>query len=149
MEAANKGAKNRKGKSVGLNISLPHEQGSNPYVDPDKLINFYYFFVRKVAFVKFAQGFVCFPGGMGTMDELFECLTLVQTKKIDRIPIVLVGTKYWKGLTDWMINVLAEEHGFINPKDMDLFLITDDIEEAVNYINKFYDEQHHEFKPNF
>ena len=149
MEAGNKGAKNKGGKSVGLNIELPHEQGYNPYIDPDKLISFYYFFVRKVIFVKYAQAFVCFPGGFGTMDELFEALTLVQTKKIERIPVVLFDKAYWKGLIDWLVNTMDEKHHYINKIDVNLFLLTDDVEEAINYINKFYDEQHHDLMPNF
>src|ERR1700755_1548204 len=109
MEAANKGAKTAGGKSVGLNIELPFEQSSNPYIDPDKLITFDYFFVRKLMFIKYAQGFVVLPGGFGTMDELFEAVTLIQTKKIAKFPIVLVGKEYWAGLIDWIKNVLVQE----------------------------------------
>jgi uncharacterized protein (TIGR00730 family) len=149
MEAANKGAKNKGGRSVGLNIELPHEQGHNPYIDHDKVLTFNYFFVRKVAFVKYAQAFVFFPGGFGTMDEIFEVLTLVQTKKIDRIPLVFFGKAYWGGLIKWVKGVMMEKHHNINAIDLELFLLTDDIEEAVAYINNFYDIQQHELMPNF
>ncbi len=149
MEAGNKGAKNKNGKSVGLNIELPHEQGYNSFIDPDKLISFYYFFVRKVIFVKYAQAFVCFPGGFGTLDELFEALTLVQTKKIERLPVVLIGKDYWGGLLKWIKETMDEKHHYINAIDNNLFLLTDDLEEGINHINSFYDEQHHELMPNF
>lgn len=149
MEAANKGAKNKGGKSVGLNIMLPHEQGHNPYIDPDKVITFYYFFVRKVALVKYAQAFVFFPGGFGTLDEIFEVMTLVQTKKIDRIPLVFIGKRYWAGLIKWIRTTMLDQHHYIKETDLDLFLLTDDIEEAVTYINNFYDLQEHELMPNF
>jgi len=151
MEAGNKGAQKAKGKSVGLNIQLPFEQGANDYVDPDKLISFYYFFVRKVVFVKFAQGFVYLPGGFGTMDEMFEIMTLVQTRKIERIPIVLMGTNYWKGLLKWIQKTAIEKSKNISPEDLDLFLLTDDVEEAINYINSFYEDEQkgHALKPNF
>ncbi len=149
MEAGNKGARNKSGKSVGLNIELPHEQGYNPYVDPDKLITFYYFFVRKVIFVKYAQAFVCFPGGFGTLDELFEALTLVQTKKVERLPIILFGTSYWSGLLSWIQETVNQNYNYINPIDVNLFLVTDDIEEAIRFINNFYDDQNHELTPNF
>src|SRR5205085_9721469 len=124
MEAANKGAKTAGGKSVGLNIELPIEQSSNPYIDSDKLITFDYFFVRKLMFVKYAQGFVVLPGGFGTMDELFEALTLIQTKKIGKFPIVLVGKEYWQGLITWIKNVLIVE-GMVHENDFDLFFIAE------------------------
>jgi uncharacterized protein (TIGR00730 family) len=149
MEAANLGAQNKNGKSVGLNIHLPFEQGHNPYVDNDKLMNFYYFFVRKVVFVKYAQGFIYLPGGFGTMDELFEVLTLVQTKKIERVPIVLLGKTYWTELIGFLEDDLLRKHKYINKADLDLFIITDSVEEAVKYINSFYDEAHNELAPNF
>ena len=151
MEAGNKGAQEAGGKSVGLNISLPHEQSSNPYIDQDKLINFYYFFVRKVAFVKYAQGFIAFPGGFGTLDEFFEVVTLVQTKKIDLIPIVLFGTKFWKGMMDWVKDTLLNEYQNISEGDLELFKITDDVEDAIEYINKFYAKgaESHILRPNF
>jgi uncharacterized protein (TIGR00730 family) len=146
MEAANKGAKAGKGKSVGLNIYLPHEQDSNPYVDRDKLITFDYFFVRKVVFVKYSQGFIVLPGGLGTMDELFEALTLIQTHKIGKFPIVLYGKKYWQGLYDWMKTVLLEEKN-INKEDLELFSIVDSTDEAVKIIVDFYSR--YMLKPNF
>lgn len=150
MEAGNKGARNKEGKSVGLNIELPHEQGHNEYIDFDKIITHHYFFVRKVVFVKYAQGFVYLPGGFGTLDELFEVLTLVQTKKIDRVPIVLFGCDYWGGLLQWIKHTLLEQYHNINEEDLNLFLLTDDVEEAIHYINNFYDTDHsRELKPNF
>src|SRR5512145_870934 len=133
MEAANKGAERGNGKSVGINIDLPFEQRPNNYIDPDKLITFDHFFVRKVMFMKYAQGFIVLPGGFGTFDELFEAITLIQTKKIGRFPIVLVGESYWGGLLDWITEVmLAEEHN-IKEEDMHLFRIVDTAEEAVAY----------------
>lgn len=146
MEAANKGAKTAGGKSVGLNIELPFEQTHNPYIDHDKLISFDYFFVRKLMFIKYAQGFVVMPGGFGTMDELFEALTLIQTKKIGKFPIVLVGKKYWAGLLTWIQNVLIEEK-MIDEKDMNLFYIADTADDAVAHINSFYSK--YLLKPNF
>lgn len=146
MEAGNKGAHNRGGKSVGLGIELPFEQGTNDYVHPKYEINFKYFFVRKVMFVKYAQAFIVFPGGFGTLDELFETLTLIQTNKIKRIPIVLVGSEYWNGLLDWVKNQLIND-GLISPGDVDLFFVTDDHEEAVRYVCDFYKIQKPE--PNF
>ncbi|MBO0936906.1 TIGR00730 family Rossman fold protein [Fibrella sp. HMF5335] len=147
MEAGNKGAYEQGGKSVGLNIKLPFEQHSNVYIDPDKNINFDFFFVRKVMFVKYAQGFVVMPGGMGTLDELFEALTLIQTKKIARFPIVLVGKAYWKGLLDWIVNTMLNEEHNINPEDMKLISLVDTPTEAVKVIDDFYDK--YLMKPNF
>lgn len=138
MEAGNKGAKVAGGMSVGLNITLPFEQHHNPYIDPDKSLDHRYFFVRKVMFVKYAQAFVVMPGGFGTMDELFEVLTLIQTGKITRVPIVLFGTTFWNGLREWFKNIMLEQEHTINAKDLDLFYITDDIDEVVNYVNEFY-----------
>lgn len=146
MEAGNRGAHNRDGKSVGLGIELPFEQGVNDYVHPKYEINFKYFFVRKVMFVKYAQAFIVFPGGFGTLDELFETLTLIQTEKIKRIPIVLVGSEYWGGLINWIRSQLVEE-GLINPSDTELFYLTDDHEDAVKYVCDFYKKQKPE--PNF
>ena len=147
MEAGNLGAHKHNGKSVGLNIVLPFEQESNPYIDPDKLINFDYFFTRKVMFVKYSQGFVVMPGGFGTLDELFESLTLIQTLKIAHFPIILVGKKYWSGLLDWIKEeVLDQEHN-INPEDMDLLQLVDTADEAVKIINEFYSR--YLLKPNF
>ena len=146
MEAANKGAFDANGKSVGLNIDLPFEQQSNPYIDPDKLINFDYFFVRKVMFVKYAQGFIVLPGGFGTLDELFEAITLVQTQKVGRFPIVLVGRNFWSGLMEWIKSTLLDEKN-ISPQDIDLFAIVDTAEEAVKVIDDFYGQ--FMLKPNF
>src|SRR6187402_3703422 len=137
MEAGNKGAKRAKGKSVGLNIFLPHEQKGNIYIDPDKLITFDYFFVRKVMFMKYSQGFIVMPGGFGTLDELTEALTLIQTKKIGRFPIVLVGKKFWTGLLEWWKKVLVKDK-MISPEDMDLFNLVDSPEDAVKVIDDFY-----------
>ena len=146
MEAGNKGAKKGKGKSVGLNIELPFEQKANKYIDSDKLINFDYFFCRKVMFVKYAQGFIVMPGGFGTLDELFEALTLIQTKKIGKFPIVLVGKKYWKGLIDWIKDVMLKEKN-IDKEDLNLFFLVDSAKEAVDKIDIFYNK--YLLKPNF
>ncbi len=148
MEAANKGAQEAGGASVGLNIVLPFEQFANEYIDQDKLINFRYFFVRKVMFVKYAQAFVLLPGGFGTLDELFESITLIQTNKIEPVPIYLVGAEFWNGLVDWMKEVMLEKHGNISPKDLDLFTVTDDLDEVIKGINEFYDKKG-SLKPNF
>ncbi len=146
MEAANKGAKSAKGKSVGLNIELPFEQYSNPYIDIDKLITFDYFFVRKVMFMKYSQGFVILPGGFGTLDEMFEAFTLIQTQKIGRFPIILVGIEYWSGLMAWIKTTLVEEKN-INPDDLNLFSLVDTSDEAVKKIEEFYSK--YLLKPNF
>lgn len=139
MEAANKGARNGKGKSVGIGIKLPFETGLNKFVDYDYSINFDYFFARKVMFVKYAQGFIVLPGGMGTMDELFEALTLIQTQKTGRFPIVLVGTAFWSGLIDWMKETVLKE-GNISEHDFDLYRLVDTADEAVGHIKAFYDK---------
>jgi uncharacterized protein (TIGR00730 family) len=131
MEAANKGATEAGGVSVGLGIELPFEQGLNPYVDLG--INFRYFFVRKTMFVKYAQGFVVFPGGFGTLDELFEALTLVQTGKVTQFPIVLMGSEYWRGLLVWLQNTVAAEKK-IAAVDLDLLTVTDDVDAAIDFI---------------
>ena len=146
MEAANKGANRAGGKSVGLNIELPFEQSANPYIDTDKLIMFNYFFVRKLMFIKYAQGFVVLPGGFGTMDELFEALTLIQTRKIGKFPIVMVGREYWAGMYEWIKSRILEEK-YINENDLKLFTIVDTADEAVNHINNFYTK--YLLKPNF
>jgi len=138
MEAANKGAKELGGYSVGLNIVLPYEQRPNPYVDPELLINFDYFFVRKVMFVKYAQAFVVLPGGFGTMDELFEALTLIQTRKIERFPVVMVGRAFWGPLVEWIQKTLVEEWGYVSPEDLLLFALVDTPQEVVDVINDFY-----------
>lgn len=147
MEAGNKGAKSEDGKSVGLNIELPFEQGANVYIDPDKLMNFDYFFVRKVMFVKYSQGFIGMPGGFGTLDEIFEALTLIQTKKIGRFPIVLVGKDYWSGLLNWINKVLLDKYQFISPGDQELFNLVDSPTEAVKVIDDFYSK--YLLSPNF
>jgi uncharacterized protein (TIGR00730 family) len=147
MEAGNKGAHRGKGISVGLNIELPFEQKDNPYIDRDKNLEFDYFFVRKVMFVKYAQGFVAMPGGFGTLDELFEAMTLIQTHKIGKFPILLVGTEFWNGMLDWIKKVLLEQHGNISESDLDLFHIVDTAEEVVEIINTFYNK--HLLSPNF
>ncbi len=146
MEAANKGAKEAGGASVGVNIELPHEQSSNPYIDRGRLITFKHFFVRKVMFIKYAHGFVVLPGGFGTMDELFEALTLVQTKKTRPFPVVLMGTDYWKGLIDWIKTRMITD-GMVSPGDLDLFYLTDDPKEAAGLIEQFYKK--HERAMNF
>jgi uncharacterized protein (TIGR00730 family) len=147
MEAGNKGARREKGKSVGLNIVLPFEQSHNMYIDQDKLITFDYFFVRKVMFVKYAQGFIVLPGGFGTMDELFEALTLIQTQKIGRFPIVLVGKKYWEGLIDWIKGTMLDDEAFISPENLELFNLVDTPTEAVKVIDDFYSK--YLLSPNF
>lgn len=149
MEAGNRGAKIAGGSSVGLNIDLPFEQLYNPYIDPDKLINFNYFFVRKVMFVKYSMAFVCMPGGYGTLDELFESLTLIQTNKIRRRPICLVGSQYWGGLVDWIQDVMFGQEANISPQDLDLFKVVDTSEEVIQFIKDFYEDKSHELKPNF
>lgn len=147
MEAANKGAREGEGTSVGLNIVLPFEQHGNPYVDNDKSINFDYFFVRKVMFVKYSQGFIVMPGGFGTLDEFFEALTLIQTDKIGRFPIILVGKSFWGGLIEWIKEVLLERENNISGQDMFLFSVVDTAQEAVDEIDKFYSQ--YLLKPNF
>ena len=147
MEAANKGAKKGGGKSVGLNIELPFEQSHNQFIDHDKLLNFDYFFVRKVMFVKYAQGFVVLPGGVGTLDELFEAITLIQTGKIGKFPIILVGSTYWKGIIEWIKRIVLQEENNISKKDLKLFKIVDTPAQAVEIIEKFY--KRYTLKPNF
>ena len=146
MEAANKGAQAAGGKSVGLNITLPHEQKPNEYIDIDKSIDHNFFFVRKVMFVKYAQAFIIFPGGLGTMDELFEVFTLVQTNKIDKIPIVLYGSDFWGGLKDWIIKTM-KGNGYISDGDENLLEIVDSTDAAMEIIKKFYSKE--SLKPNF
>lgn len=147
MEAGNKGAHLGGGVSVGLNIELPFEQHFNPYIDSDKNLQFDYFFVRKVMFVKYSQGFVVMPGGFGTLDELFEAMTLIQTKKIGRFPIILVGTKFWTGLIDWVKEILLKEHKNISEEDLNLFKIVDTADEVVEALNSFYKK--YNLSPNF
>jgi hypothetical protein len=138
MEAGNKGAKMAKGTSVGLHIELGFEQDWNEFVDADKLLIFKYFFVRKVMFIRYAQAFVFMPGGFGTMDEVFETLTLIQTKKIDRVPLIFVGKEYWSGMMDWIEKTMLTEENYINKEDLKLFEITDDPKQVVKIINNFY-----------
>lgn len=147
MEAANRGAHLAGGTSVGLNIALPFEQNDNPYIDSDKSIDFDYFFVRKVMFVKYSQGFVVMPGGFGTLDEFFEAFTLIQTHKIEAFPLILVGTKFWTGLMDWIKSMLLEQNNNISPKDLDLVHIVDTEDEVLNILNSFYEE--YKLSPNF
>ena len=147
MEAANLGAMRGKGRSVGLNINLPFEQSANLFIDPDKLITFDHFYVRKTMFVKYAQGFIVLPGGFGTMDELFEALTLIQTEKIGQFPIVLVGKSFWAGLVDWIKETMLGKYKYISISDLDVFQIVDETDSAVEIINKFYSK--YLLSPNF
>jgi uncharacterized protein (TIGR00730 family) len=149
MEAGNKGAWMKSGTSVGLNIDLPFEQSHNPFIAPALNLKHRYFFVRKVMFVKYAQGFVVMPGGFGTLDELFEVLTLVQTKKITPLPIILMGAEFWGGLKDWIIEVMLKRHHNINEGDLELFHITDDPEDVVRVVNEFYARDIEKLSPNF
>ena len=146
MEAANKGAYEAGGCSVGLAIELPGEQKENPFISPELLIEFNYFFVRKTMFVKYAQGFIVLPGGFGTLDELFEALTLIQTKKVTPFPVVLMGTSYWRGLVGWLREQMLEA-GNISSEDLVLFQLCDDPKEAVDIIDAFYKEN--ALVPNF
>jgi len=146
MEAGNLGAHNAGGPSVGLNIELPFEQDGNPYIDRDKMINFEYFFTRKVMFVKYSQGFIVMPGGMGTMDELFEAITLIQTGKIGKFPIILFGSEFWGGLVDWIKTIMLKE-GNISESDLDLIHIVDTTEDTIKIINDFYGK--YLLRPNF
>ncbi|UOB17422.1 TIGR00730 family Rossman fold protein [Abyssalbus ytuae] len=147
MEAGNKGAHLGGGTSVGLNIDLPFEQHDNPYIDSDKNLNFDYFFVRKVMFVKYSQGFVVLPGGFGTLDELFEAITLIQTHKIGKFPIILVGRDFWGGLFEWIKSTLLDKYSNISPGDIDLVKIVDTEDEVVEILNNFYKK--YNLSPNF
>ncbi len=147
MEAANKGAKRGNGKSVGINIDLPFEQRPNQFIDSDKLITFDHFFVRKVMFMKYAQGFIVLPGGFGTFDELFEAITLIQTRKIGKFPIILVGEKYWNGLLKWINEVMLEEEHNISADELKVFTLVDTADDAVNNIVQFYSR--YLLSPNF
>ena len=146
MEAANKGAHFAGGISVGLNIVLPHEQSSNEFIDPDKLMDFNYFFTRKLMFMRYAQGYVIYPGGFGTMDELFEAITLIQTNKLVQFPIVMVDKDFWCGLIDWVKKRMLAE-GKISREDLDIFSVVDSAEEAVDVIERFYEK--YDIQPNF
>ena len=147
MEAGNKGAHLAGGTSVGLNIALPFEQHDNPYIDNDKSLDFDYFFARKVMFVKYSQGFIVMPGGFGTLDELFEAITLIQTNKIGKFPIILVGTEFWGGLLDWIKSTLDKKFFTISPQDIDLLHVVDTSDEAIEIINEFYSK--YSLSPNF
>lgn len=147
MEAGNKGAKQGGGTSVGLNIDLPFEQHDNPYIDSNKSLDFDYFFVRKVMFVKYSQGFVVMPGGFGTLDELFEAITLIQTGKIDKFPIILVGTEFWGGLMDWIKSTLAEKVRTVSVEDLDLIQLVDTEDEVIEILDEFYNQ--YDLSPNF
>jgi uncharacterized protein (TIGR00730 family) len=147
MEAGNKGANLAGGPSVGLNIELPFEQTANPYIDKDKSLNFDFFFIRKLMFTKYAQGFIMMPGGWGTMDEFFEIATLIQTKKFTQTPMVCVGKAYWQGLFDWMRSSMLEGEGNISPGDLELIKVFDTADEVVNYIKDFYSKN--KLQPNF
>ncbi|ESU25719.1 hypothetical protein FSS13T_15100 [Flavobacterium saliperosum S13] len=147
MEAGNKGAHLGNGTSVGLNIDLPFEQHYNPYIDKDKNLSFDYFFVRKVMFVKYSQGFVVMPGGFGTLDELFEAVTLIQTKKIGKFPIILVGREFWSGLLDWIKAVIIEKENNANPEDMNLIKVVDTEDEVLEVLDTFYKK--YNLSPNF
>lgn len=147
MEAGNKGAHLAGGTSVGLNIELPFEQHDNPYIDSDKSLDFDYFFVRKVMFVKYSQGFVVMPGGFGTLDELFEAITLIQTNKIEKFPIILVGTDFWSGIMAWVKETLLEKFSNISATDLDLIHLVDTEDEVIEILNSFYEE--YQLSPNF
>ena len=147
MEAANKGAKLALGSSVGLNIDLPFEQSENPYIDDDKSLDFDYFFVRKVMFMKYAQAFVVMPGGFGTLDELFEAITLIQTKKAEKFPIILVGKSFWDGCLTWIKEELSVNHKYISEKELELISVVDEADDVIKILSKFYLKKR--IKPNF
>lgn len=147
MEAANKGAQKAGGVSVGLNIDLPHEQMPNPFIDSDKVIDFDYFFVRKVMFVRYAQAFVVMPGGFGTLDEFFEAITLIQTNKIERFPVILYGSEFWSGCIEWIKNIVCKKFNNVSEDEMFLFEVVDSKNEIIEILKKFYDNK--KFAPNF
>ena len=147
MEAANKGANKKNGKSVGLCIKLPFEDTNNKFIDKDKELNFDYFFVRKVMFVRYAQGFVVMPGGFGTLDEVFEAITLIQTNKVEKFPIILVGSEFWSGMLDWIKETLLKENNNISSKDLELIKIADTKEDVMDILEEFHNN--YEFSPNF
>lgn len=147
MEAANKGAQKAGGVSVGLNIDLPHEQMPNPFIDSDKVIDFDYFFVRKVMFVRYAQAFVVMPGGFGTLDEFFEAVTLIQTHKIERFPVILYGSEFWSGCIEWIKNIVCKKFNNVSEDEMFLFEVVDSKNEIIEILKKFYDKK--KFAPNF
>ena len=147
MEAANKGAQKAGGVSVGLNIDLPHEQMPNSFIDSDKVIDFDYFFVRKVMFVRYAQAFVVMPGGFGTLDEFFEAITLIQTNKIERFPVILYGSEFWSGCIEWIKNIVCKKFNNVSEDEMFLFEVVDSKNEIIEILKKFYDKK--KFAPNF
>ena len=147
MEAANKGAQKAGGVSVGLNIELPFEQSHNKYIDSDKVINFDYFFVRKVMFVRYAQAFVVMPGGFGTLDELFEAITLIQTNKIERFPVILYGSEFWSGCVDWIKNTVSKKFNNVSTNEILLFEVVDTKDEIIDILKSFYNDK--KFAPNF
>ena len=147
MEAANKGANKKNGKSVGLCIKLPFEDTNNKFIDKDKELNFDYFFVRKVMFVRYAQGFVVMPGGFGTLDEVFEAITLIQTHKVEKFPIILVSSEFWSGMLDWIKETLLKENNNISSKDLELIKIADTKEDVIDILEEFHNN--YEFSPNF
>ena len=147
MEAANKGASLAGGNSVGLNIDLPFEQNENPFIDRDKSLDFDYFFVRKVMFTKYAQGFIMMPGGWGTMEEFFEVATLIQTRKFTQTPMICMGSAYWNGLFDWMRTIMLETESNLSPGDLEMIKIFDTVDEVVAYLQEFY--THNKLQPNF
>ena len=147
MEAANKGASMAQGHSVGLNIDLPFEQSTNIFIDDDTSMNFDYFFVRKVMFTKYAQGFIMMPGGWGTMDEFFEVATLIQTRKFTQTPMICMGSEYWNGLFDWMRKAMLETESNISPGDLEMIKVFDTADEVVAYMSDFY--THNKLQPNF
>ncbi|RXK80717.1 TIGR00730 family Rossman fold protein [Chlorobaculum sp. 24CR] len=140
MEAANKGAQSNGGASIGFNIKLPNQQRPNPYIDYDKLVTFEYFFVRKVMFLKYSQAFVVLPGGFGTLDELSEAITLIQTGKSQKFPVIMMGSEYWGDLYGWFRNRMLDEKGFISEADLDFIYVEDDPEKVIDIILGFYPE---------
>ena len=146
MEAANKGAHIAGGISVGLNINLPHEQRANSYIDPDKLMDFDYFFTRKLMFMRYSQGYIVLPGGFGTLDELFEAITLIQTNKLVQFPVVLISKDYWSGLIDWIKERMLADNK-ISEDDLEIFTVVDTVEDAVEVIDDFY--KTYSLQPNF
>lgn len=150
MEAANKGAFENNGISVGLNIQLPFEQSMNRFIDFDKNLRYRFFFVRKVMFVKYSQAFIAMPGGLGTLDELFEVLTLIQTGKINRVPVILVGTKFWAPLKDWISKTMLEQYAYVSQSDLDFMLVVDTPDEVVQLILNYYEgDSAKDLKPTF
>lgn len=147
MEAANKGAQKAGGVSVGLNIDLPFEQTHNEFIDSDKIIDFDYFFVRKVMFVRYAQAFVVMPGGFGTLDELFEAITLIQTNKIERFPVILYGSEFWSGCVDWIKNTVSKKFNNVSTNEILLFEVVDTKDEIIDILKNFYNDK--KFSPNF